>query len=65
MGTFEMAGCGLAHFASRIGGAGEGDDAHVLVGDQGLSDVSATGQDVQQPFRQSGLLEYPGEQHAS
>ncbi len=65
MGTFEMPGRCLAHLASRLGGAGEGDDAHVLVGDQGLSDVSATGQDVQHTFRQSRLLEYPGEQHAS
>ena len=45
------------------GGAGEGDDPDQRVVDHRRADVRATGQHVEQPRRQPGLLEDPGEHH--
>jgi hypothetical protein len=55
----KMAGRQLADTAAHGGGAGEGDDPHERIGDQGLASIMATRQHVQQPVGQPGLLEDP------
>src|SRR5699024_2111164 len=61
VGAFEVTRSGLTDLAACCGGAGEGKNSHVRVGDQGLSGFCTSGQDVEEAFGNPGPAEDLGQ----